>query len=685
MLPSSAFLALLLLSQVPPVDDEKAIRAAVEKLVRAVNDGEGEAFAGQFDVRRVLLEVRALGGTDPAGGDAPRLDRFEGPLRLALVQMGRQQKELAPWGELRQVSIRRAAGKPKAEVACVLRDADGERDRMRFWVAKEAEDWKVYDFESVNDGVRLTIVMAGFMTDVADPKRAAALGRAGRALQQATARLAAGELDEALADLRKVDPNVLPDSIASLCDMLEGGILYGQGKGDDALVALDRALRKCPDLPRAHQLRWEICRDLGRHADAAHSANEFLRILGDDSGAYLVLGLALRDLGRADEAVEAHRKGAACDDEDVANRWRLGILLALRKEPEGSRKTILDALARAGDEAPSVYGEVAEELMKLEDPAVLLDVARDQGARRKEDARPLYHEGHALRRLGRHEEAERVLRKGIEKDREDELYTAELREELACTLAHLGRSKEALEIADAIEEDDEGAALYVRAYLYAAAKAPTDALRALRGALKEDPDLHAKVEREAVFATLRSGEEGRALLAGAKAKSEFDGKAIDLMFSDRHEALRELSAARVKAAPEDADAWYHLGASLRKLGRHDQAEKALREGLRKETSEEDHPRFWEELGQALARGGRRAEALEWARKLLEAEDWVAEGHYVSALAHALGDDRKAALESLGKLLEADKDQLDEVEADPAFAELRKDPAYAALVRRFRDN
>jgi hypothetical protein len=53
------------------------------------------------------------------------------------------------------------------------------------------------------------------------------------------------------------------------------------------------------------------------------------------------------------------------------------------------------------------------------------------------------------------------------------------------------------------------------------------------------------------------------------------------------------------------------------------------------------------------------------------------------VAHALSDDLKAALDSLRKLLKEDGDQIDAVEADPAFHEVRKDPAYGALLRRVR--
>ncbi len=659
-----------------------AVEAAVRASVKAMNEGKGQDFADLFHARRLVDEIHAQGGLGPVR-DPRAAEAYETAIRAALPLMVAQQKRMGTeWGEILNPRVRLNRTGSEAEVSCLLKDSDGLKDRFRFWAVRDGEAWKIFDFESVTDGFRLSLLLTSFLTELeGDPQKVASLRPALIALQRAVARMNLGEMDEALDDLRAINLDLLPDTMSAIVEMLEGAILVGIGEAEEGLAVLERCLKRKPDLPRALRLKSEVCLQLGRFEKAVRAEEAYLKIIADDPDAYLNIGIALRELGRTGEAVEAHRKGAACDPEDPWNLLRLGILLAGRDGNGEAKKSLLEAFSRAGD-ADEVYSEAVGELMETGAAGLLLDLALDRAGKRPGDAEPLYHQGHALRRLGRHEEAREVLARARELDK-DEFWWAELLEELACTLAHLGKYAEARALAGELEEVDEGTAAYVRAYEHAAGGRDADALGALRQAFKMDVDLHAKVAREAAFRRLRESEEGRILLAAAKAQAEYIDKSIDLYLDDRHEQLRVLAEARVKAAPGDSDAWYHLGYSLRNLGRHEAAEKALRTGLEREEAEDYRLRFWEELGQALARSGRPKEALEWAGRLLEAEDWVVEGHSVAAAAHALAGDRKAALASLGKLFEEDADQIHVVESDPAFREIRQDPEYAALVRRVR--
>ncbi len=611
-------LAALLLSaafQESPAENGK-ILDAIEKAVKAANDGDGPAFASRFDIRRLLDEVYAQAGLDPAREKTGK-ESTERLLKPALeLTIDYCSKLGVEWGEVRNARIRRLKGGTEAEVSCILKDSLGAKEPYRFWTVKGEAGWKIFDFESVAGGIRLSVIMAGFLSRSDDaPQKLAALRPSTLALQRAVNHIAAGMTQEALEEIRAIRVEEFPDAWAAVVEMLEASILFDEWKLGETLAALERCLRRKPDLPRALRLKSEICRELKRPEDVIEAETAHLKIIAGDADAYYNIGYACREIGRIEDAVEAHRKGAACDPEDLRNRLLLWVLLAERGRTEEAKKHLEDALS------------LSLELMKTQAMELLLHIARRQAAERPSEPEPLHHLGHALRRLARPDEARRILEKVREADK-DELLSSEIAEELACTLAHLDMAAEAMETADKPEGKNESLAVYVRAYVHAATGKDFDAVRAMRLAL--------------------------------------------------------MAEARVKESPDDCDAWHHLGASLRRMGRHDAAEKALRTGLEKEDAEEKRQRFWEDLGHAIARGGRPKEALEWSARLLERDGWTAEGHYLAAAAHALSDDRKSAMASLRKLLESDPDQLEEVEADPAFQELRSDPDYVSLIRRHRD-
>jgi len=340
------------------------------------------------------------------------------------------------WGTVLNPRVRVLKPGAEAVVSCILKDSDGEKDRYRFWTVRDKAALKIYDFESVSDGVRLSILLTSILNDAeGDPRKLAAITRAATVFHGITAQLAAGETAKVLEALQTLDLENLPKTLAAIFEMIEGAVLIAEGQEEKALEVLDRCLTHRPDLPRALRLKSEVCLSLRRFDDVVRAEREYLKIIVDDPDAFFNIGNAFRELKKVDEAIEAHRKGADCDPEDAPNRLRLGILLAGRGRPVEAKKHLVDAFNRS-DDAAEAYTEAAGEIMKTDAMELLRDLAAGQAKEQEEDAGPLYHQGHALRRLGSHEEARKTLARARELDK-DELFSSELLEELACTLVHL--------------------------------------------------------------------------------------------------------------------------------------------------------------------------------------------------------------------------------------------------------
>lgn len=662
---------------------EAGAKAAVEALVDAVAKVDPVRFREGFHARRMMEELGAKGWPEELSTEEQRAE-FVKKLELGLGRAPAQLRSMGMlWTGARVTRVNVAGGKPEAEVFAWVKTRE-EKSLYRFWVVKDGDAWKVYDFEEQAEGLRVSFIFSALLREAGDKKAFSRLAETAALLQGAVKKAAEGEIEAALGQLREASQRPLPAVFDGYLDMMEGGLLLTLGREEEALVVLDRALGKRQDLARAWQLKGEACHELERYEECIRAHGEFLKRVGDDPQACLQTGLSHKELGRREEAAAALRKGMAADDDEFRNRFELAKLLAEDGKPDEAKKLFLAAFEREG-ELDDLYAEASEALLAGDAPGVLLDLARDQAKRRggDPDAALLLHEGHALRRLGKHDEAVKALRAGLAADADEE-HGGSLKEELACALVHLGKLEEARELAGALGEEDEAASAYVQAYLAAAGGKEEDAVRDLKEALGKDHDLHAKVSREAVFEKVRKGAEIGELLRRSKLRSAFYEKAFANLFRERNGRLLDLAQAHTKALPDDMDGWYFMGTALRKLGRFAEAETSLSAGLKRASGPADRPKFWEELGYALARLGRPDEALAYARKLQVTEDWAADGYYVAAYAHAAAERTAEALKALGKALEADPSKADDVGKEGVFEELRRLPACKELLEKARE-
>lgn len=616
---------LILALAIALAQDEAEIRKAIEGAIGSVVDGNGPAFVDRWDVVRMAREIETAAqlkeGSVVAAKEA---------LRSALERLPRQIAGTPfAWTGVKITRVRVDEKRETAEGFGVVRMGE-EKTKARFALVRDGDAWRIYDLDFLEFGMRYSILIGGIVAAAEkNPKEFGDLAKCGVLLQKVGLAIATGDAEEALKHIEKGKSMKLPPSFQAYLGFLEGTAYLGLERPEDALKAADRTLEIDKNLILAHLVRATALLGLERHEDAIRAAEVYVEKIGEDADAYWVIGQSHEALDRRDAAIAAHRKGVAADDEEYENRHALGRLLAAKGDREEAVRLLQQAIKNS-PEWEDLYGTVADELIEVDAPAVLLDLARHQSKQGGGDARVLLHQGHALRRLGKPDEALKFLQEAAK--HEDVEYLAS--EELVYTLADLGRDKEAL------TEARDGA--YLLAYVHAAAQRHDEAIKYLRMALREDPTLHVQMAREKVFEAIRGQDAGRALLERARAKARYDEKAWGLL--EESAKLAELSEQYLKTVPDDPDGWYYLGLSLQNLKKYAEAEKAYLTGVQHETEDSARERFWQELGRVLAHLGRTKEALEYAKKL----DRLASRH-VAAYAHAVAGNEAEALRELERM------------------------------------
>ncbi len=653
---------------------EPEIRGVLERLVASMKANDGTRFAAQIHGARLWSEIAAQPGVSKSRSALQ--DRVEAAqVQKEMVDLCRSTPEVTRWQAVRVVRVRGMPDPEEAQAfAVVLQNA--VRAKFRFWLARDEGSWKVFDWEILDEGSRLSRIFASVirakMQDGGSVDRSAA---AAKAVVRSVERLNGGEAEEALREVAAAKATRPPDHLKGTLDLLEVNALVALGRNEEALGALEGILGRNRDLPVAWVSRGNALRALGRPAEAAEAYREYLALLGDDADVCLALGEVLEEDKKPAEAAEAYRKGFESDPEDAENLRSLARLL-LERESRAEAGALFRELARR---QPGRYFAAAGQLRRREAWPELLDLARERGARER-DAQSLYDQGFALRRMGRAREAEAALLGARERVEEDARQPYEA--ELAYAAFALGKEKEALGWADQVERRPSGAGLgpYLRAWIHASAGRPEEAEKVLVPLLAAWYGFHEEVRDEAVFEAVRGRAAVKESLARAEAKADYEAEAEGFLDDEEWEGLLKLASERAKAAPGDVDAWSHQGTALEGLGRHAGAEKAFRAAL--EIAPEDRrAELRHDLGLVLCRLGRPAEAEELAEKLLAAEEGRSQGLYLRACARATAKREDAAAKDLAELLTRESWYSYSVESEALLQPLLKRADVQALLKK----
>ncbi|MFT7629370.1 MAG: tetratricopeptide (TPR) repeat protein [Mariniblastus sp.] len=206
-------------------------------------------------------------------------------------------------------------------------DADGIAFKMRWWLIRNGDRWRAYDFEWLEVSMRFSVTMGiGFkMVDQDDPS-----GKRLPELMMAVQEGLTSDVESAMETLQDLDGVGFPPVVESLRLMMLAVFLADDGEYEQALERAKGALAINPDMPLIHLIKSACYNGLLQHEKAMKSAERYAKLLGRDGDYFVELGDAQAGLGEKQKAIDAYRNGL--EDDPQSGNNVLGLLKILPDE-----------------------------------------------------------------------------------------------------------------------------------------------------------------------------------------------------------------------------------------------------------------------------------------------------------------------------------------------------------------
>jgi tetratricopeptide (TPR) repeat protein len=307
-------------------DELAKIRTLFRNLHARMQAGEAKKLEELFDAQRIYQEIRRVGGLAKVSPleEQKSARRLHQAFAAAMVQNA----QFLQGDEWKVKSCRLLEDPSEALVYARLDDPETGSQKWRWWLKRRDGDWRIYDFEELNSGLRMSDMFAMLTQERrTDPQHAAEQKRAWNQIKRACAACATGDwatVEESLADLQD---DVLPERLRFVCWLMKAALHNDQGRYKEAIALCRRVENVDSDLPMLHFISAVTYNGLGQHAEAKAAAERYLEQLGSDAEGYLQLAEALVGLERDEEALLAYRKGL--DDDSNSTDNHAGLIRSL--------------------------------------------------------------------------------------------------------------------------------------------------------------------------------------------------------------------------------------------------------------------------------------------------------------------------------------------------------------------
>jgi tetratricopeptide (TPR) repeat protein len=396
--------------------------------------------------------------------------------------------------------------------------------------------------------------------------------------------------------------------------LLDAGIeLSHRGKFSEAGEKFVQALAIDPNLAEAHYLLGLVRQEDGRSDAALASFRSALRIHPRYGAAQArvceltTVTARARDTGFEEARTEC-RLAVALDPEDPEPHFHIGWIEGkLRNHAKAieEHQTVL----RLNPKFPRVKFELAMAYLDAQKPHLAIPILKEVVASEPQNGNARFQLGAALAKQGDCSSAVPLLEAATE--------SAQTQYVLAVCYKKLNKPEEAQSALARVRQLREGADARMQAkyraalaHKYAEAGKLDEAIAQYRGVLELVNDLSVKIDL--AVALLRKGEpqEVVRLLDGeTDPLGRYQVALAWFKLGQHKEAVATLESV-VRARPEFAEAWYHLGLSSLLRGRTADAERALRTASQLRPDEPGLRLAWAE---ALKQLGKLEEAREQTR------------------------------------------------------------------------
>jgi len=335
----------------------------------------GHGAEVHWNIDRIVLELNRDGFLDRLSGrDRRDLSRgFEMGLKAQMPQMS----ERLSYDRTEIRGVRWLI--PDQEAIVIVRHVVNELGmefgfKVRWWVVKSDGVWKIYDFEDLAVGSRITVVMGTLLKSLIVPgqqpdlARLKAMQAEAQKIQVAMSHLMAEDFDECEKEVSRVNLRVLPNEFQAIGYCLRGISRANLGKGVEAIEDLKQAERVMPNLPLA-QAGFTLAYFIeGDYEKAIQHGRTYVDQVGSDGIVNVLVGRCLIALEKYDEAAVEFRRALDDDTQNAetldllrqclpkGKKSELGDRLMAMRDPEGSITLLVDQAKDDNDaEAVEAY------------------------------------------------------------------------------------------------------------------------------------------------------------------------------------------------------------------------------------------------------------------------------------------------------------------------------------------
>jgi len=337
--------------------DLRKVSGLFDALAKAVREDDQTAFRRLIDVDRLFEQIHQVGLT--------RLNRFEAE-RMKMELRG----DVDPPGNWQRYDIARIDLADNGNDALVYAYLWNDEDSISscFWITRDGDEWKLYDWELLEYGYRKSKIYAGTIAN-ADDLRLAITDLAFEDIEQAGNAIDDYEFDEA-ADhlLRAQSRDVLPMFRNAV--LIRIGFAWSLANRDRDSVETFRKIKPPEAAPVTFYGQAIALQGLGKYEEALETAAKYEDMLGFNPKVTMLRAELLAEMGRTEEAADRWRRLLKFDPEDVDALASLAPLLA-----DDEKDVIVEYLDKLADPMDAI-DELAVPCYWRDDTALLETLVR---------------------------------------------------------------------------------------------------------------------------------------------------------------------------------------------------------------------------------------------------------------------------------------------------------------------
>ncbi|MBC7782446.1 MAG: hypothetical protein H7144_01295 [Burkholderiales bacterium] len=300
----------------------RQVQPLLKRLGESLLKHDPSSMDQQFDFERMVKEIERL--PIPPKISPKNRAGFAAGLKQGIRQQFSVTGTMGGWNQHNIRSVRPVLDAPgDVVVYVVLHQASGP-SRMRFWLHK-TNNWRVYDYEDLTIGLRISTIMGQMLGSVGSPAEARVIQDL-QAIPKALVAINGGDFKAAEAALDSISDENLPPNLLATVYATRTSVALMQQDSAGALRFANRAIELNPDVVLTYLLKAAAHNALGAHEEALTAMKTYHDALGPTGLGSYQQAVALVALKRQSEALVVLQAGLADEPESIDCNYFLATL-----------------------------------------------------------------------------------------------------------------------------------------------------------------------------------------------------------------------------------------------------------------------------------------------------------------------------------------------------------------------